>query len=124
MLSYANKKRLILEWSRDRDDIFHRCPEREMYQICDHPLPRENNAGGRKQINALKRMRAYLGIDDGDLRGKCAAADSDVSVSLRAGTTDLGRVLMTYAVDVTDPSGAFSLHRYPYDRVRAVNADP
>ena len=124
VLSYANKKRLILEWSRDRDDIFHRCPEREMYQICDHPLPRENNAGGRKQINALKRMRAYLGIDDGDLRGKCAAADSDVSVSLRAGTTDLGRVLMTYAVDVTDPSGAFSLHWCPYDRVRAVNADP
>ena len=75
-LTYSNKKRLLLEFSRDRDDAFDRLSERELYVLADHPMPHnQGNSSGRKQVNALKRLRAHLGIDDSDLRGKCAAAD-------------------------------------------------
>lgn len=50
-LSYANKKRLFLEFSRDRPDIFPRLSERELYIIADHPMPPNvGHSSGRKQV--------------------------------------------------------------------------
>ena len=101
-LTYSNKKRLLLEFSRDRDDAFDRLSERELYQLADHPMPHnQGNSGGRKQVNALKRLRAHLGIDDADLRGKCAAADHQQPAMGAVKLSDVLRVVHVYAEDVT-----------------------
>ena len=100
-LTYANKKRLLLEFSRDRTDVFHRLSERELYALADHPMPRgQGNSGGRKQVNALKRLRAHLGVDDGDLRGRCVAADHPQPAMGAAKLSDVLRVVHVYAEDV------------------------
>ena len=73
-LSYANKKRLLLEFSRDREDLLRRLSERELYVLADHPLRKDQgNAGGRKVVNAMKRLRARLGVDASYFAGQCAA---------------------------------------------------
>ena len=100
-LTYANKKRLLLEFSRDRTDVFHRLSERELYAIADHPMPRgQGNSGGRKQVNALKRLRAHLGVDDFDFRGRCVAADHPQPAMGAAKLSDVLRVVHVYAEDV------------------------
>ena len=89
-LSYANKKRLFLEFSRDRPDVFRRISERELYSLADHPMrPNQGHSSGRKQVNALRRLREHFGIDDSDLRGRgeCAAADHPSSTSGEASST-------------------------------------
>ena len=100
-LTYSNKKRLLLEFSRDRDDAFDRLSERELYVLADHPMPHnQGNSSGRKQVNALKRLRAHLGVDDSDLRGRCAAADHDQNAMGAVKLSDVLRVLHVYAEDV------------------------
>ena len=100
-LTYSNKKRLLLEFSRDRDDAFDRLSERELYVLADHPMPHnQGNSSGRKQVNALKRLRAHLGVDDSDLRGRCAAADHDQNAMGAVKLSDVLRVVHVYADDV------------------------
>jgi hypothetical protein len=100
-LTYSNKKRLLLEFARDRDDAFDRLSERELYVLADHPMPpHQGNSSGRKQVNALKRLRAHLGIDDGDLRGRCAAADHDQTAMGAVKLSDVLRLALVYAEDV------------------------
>ena len=100
-LTYSNKKRLLLEFSRDRDDAFDRLSERELYVLADHPMPpNQGNSSGRKQVNALKRLRAHLGVDDSDLRGRCAAADHNQNAMGAVKLSDVLRVVHVYADDV------------------------
>ena len=100
-LTYSNKKRLLLEFSRDRDDAFDRLSERELYVLADHPMPpNQGNSSGRKQVNALKRLRAHLGVDDSDLRGRCAAADHNQNAMGAVKLSDVLRVVHVYAEDV------------------------
>ena len=100
-LSYANKKRLLLEFARDRPDVFRLLSERELYVLADHAMPRgQGNSGGRKQVNALKRLRKHLGVDDRDLRGRCAAADHDRATMGDVKLADVLRLVHVYAEDV------------------------
>ena len=88
-------------FSRDRDDAFDRLSERELYVLADHPMPpNQGNSSGRKQVNALKRLRAHLGVDDSDLRGRCAAADHNQNAMGAVKLSDVLRVVHVYAEDV------------------------
>ena len=99
-LSYANKKRLLLEFSRDREDLLRRLSERELYVLADHPLRKDQgNAGGRKVVNAMKRLRARLGVDASYFAGQCAALGGGDTMG-ECTFSDVTRLLHVFADDV------------------------
>ena len=99
-LSYANKKRLLLEFSRDREDLLRRLSERELYVLADHPLRKDqDNAGGRKVVNAMKRLRARLGVDASYFAGQCAALGGGDTMG-ECTFSDVTRLLHVFADDV------------------------
>jgi len=51
-------------------------------------------------VNALKRLRAHLGVDDLDLRGRCAAADQQHLVEGTVKFSDVMRLLLVYGCDM------------------------
>ena len=99
-LSYANKKRLLLEFSRDREDLLRRLSERELYVLADHPLRKDQgNAGGRKVVNAMKRLRARLGVDASYFAGQCAALGGGDTMG-ECTFSDVTRLVHVFADDV------------------------
>ncbi|EOA35132.1 hypothetical protein CARUB_v10020257mg [Capsella rubella] len=64
----------------------------------------------RKVVNSGKRLRAYLGIDEGNvcgscnLRGKCERAYAQAREDEGARTIDVMRILLTYGLDSISPS--------------------
>ncbi|XP_024012574.1 zinc finger protein VAR3, chloroplastic [Eutrema salsugineum] len=64
----------------------------------------------RKVVNSGKRLRAYVGIDEGNvcgscnLRGKCERAYAQAREEEGARTIDVMRVLLTYGLDSISPS--------------------
>lgn len=101
-LSYANKKRLLLEFSRDREDLLRKLlSAKELYILADHALPKDQgNAGGRKQVNAMKRLRARLGVDASDLAHTCAAVGGGDTMGACT-FSDVTRLIHVFADDVS-----------------------
>ena len=83
-LSYANKKRLLLEFSRDREDLLRRLSERG----CPSPItaaqgPRQRVGEKLSSMKRLRRDRAWTrrispvsaALGGGDTMGECTFSD-------------------------------------------------
>ncbi|KAK4395639.1 hypothetical protein Sango_1718200 [Sesamum angolense] len=95
-------KEACLSFGRDRFDIFKSLSRQDIQTIVEKGCP----SLFRKAVNSAKRLRAYLGLDEGDvcgscdLRGSCDRAyimlnDSEAA----ARTVDVVRIILLYALD-------------------------
>lgn len=63
--SPGDHKRAVLAHARARDSLLHLLPGRELEALVECPVPTEivdSTFGGRKAVNAVKRLRTHLGI--------------------------------------------------------------
>jgi hypothetical protein len=63
--SPGDHKRAVLAHARARDSLLHLLPVRELEVLVECPVPTEivdSTFGGRKAVNAVKRLRTHLGI--------------------------------------------------------------
>ena len=63
--SPGDHKRAVLAHARARDSLLHLLPVRELEELVECPVPTEivdSTFGGRKAVNAVKRLRTHLGI--------------------------------------------------------------
>lgn len=95
-------KDACLNFARDRFDIFKSLSRQEIETVVDKGCPNLF----RKTVNSAKRLRAYLGLDEGEvcgaclLRGSCDRAYVILKESeATARTVDLVRILLVYALD-------------------------
>ncbi|KAM7268495.1 hypothetical protein ACFE04_010661 [Oxalis oulophora] len=109
---YTNRTSVMdacFEFGRDRYDIFRSLSTDDIKKVVECGCP----GLYRKTVNSAKRLRAYLGLDEGDvcgacnLRGSCDRAyvilkDSEMSLPR---TVDIVRILMFYALDPLVLSG-------------------
>ncbi|XP_027125607.1 uncharacterized protein [Coffea arabica] len=95
-------KDACLNFARDRFDIFKSLSRQEIQTVVDKGCPNLL----RKAVNSAKRLRVYLGLDEGDvcgachLRGSCDRAYVILKESEAAArTVDIVRILLAYALD-------------------------
>ncbi|GMH17534.1 hypothetical protein Nepgr_019375 [Nepenthes gracilis] len=95
-------KNACLSFSRDRFDIFKSIPTDDIQTIVKDACPNLL----RKVVNSAKRLRAYVGLDEGlvcsacNLRGSCDRAYVTLKeVEAAARTVDVMRILLFYALD-------------------------
>ncbi|GFP84628.1 zinc finger protein var3 chloroplastic [Phtheirospermum japonicum] len=95
-------KDACLSFARDRFDIFRSLSTQDVQTVVEKGCPKLF----RKAVNSAKRLRAYIGLDEGDvcrtcnLCGSCDRAyvmlnDSEAA----ARTVDIVRILLLYALD-------------------------
>ncbi|GAB2285298.1 hypothetical protein Dimus_019752 [Dionaea muscipula] len=91
-----------LSFARDRFDIFKSLSTVDMQAVVKNGCPNLS----RKVVNSAKRLRAFVGLDEADvcsaciLRGSCDRAYLIFNQSEAvAGTLDIMRVLLSYALD-------------------------
>ncbi|KAL3637356.1 hypothetical protein CASFOL_019655 [Castilleja foliolosa] len=101
-------KDACLSFARDRFDIFKSLSTQDVQTIVEKGCPKLF----RKAVNSSKRLRAYTGLDEGDvcsncsLRGSCDRAYVMLSDSESAArTVDVVRILLVYALDPLFISG-------------------
>ncbi|KAL9681997.1 hypothetical protein QQ045_013790 [Rhodiola kirilowii] len=89
-------------FARDRYDIFKSLSKKDIQTIVGNGCPNLN----RKPVNSAKRLRAYVGLAEGDvcgscnLRGSCDRAYVILKESEAAArTVDVVRILLMYALD-------------------------
>ncbi|XP_042467973.1 uncharacterized protein LOC122051089 [Zingiber officinale] len=91
-----------LNFARDRLDIVRYLSRRDIYIIGQCGCPSLD----RKVVNSGKRMRAHVGIQEGDvcsscsLRGNCDRAYVKAREEEVGRTVDVMRILLTYGLDV------------------------
>uniref|UniRef100_A0A162A9P8 Uncharacterized protein n=1 Tax=Daucus carota subsp. sativus TaxID=79200 RepID=A0A162A9P8_DAUCS len=91
-----------LSFARDRLDIFQSLSRPYIQAVVERGCPNVF----RKSVNSGKRLRVYMQLDEGDvcsnclLRGSCDRANVIVKDSeAAAGTVDIVRILLAYALD-------------------------
>ncbi|KAL2635431.1 hypothetical protein R1flu_006910 [Riccia fluitans] len=103
---YGLVKRGCLNFGRERDDIFRSFAQRDLEIIARFGCPTVD----RKVVNAGKRLREYLKIDEVSickpcrLRASCERADFRVASDHVAGTPEVIRLLSQYAIIVAPNS--------------------
>ncbi|MCL7031901.1 hypothetical protein MKW94_022450 [Papaver nudicaule] len=98
----SRPKYACLTFARDRSDIFKLLSREDIETVVKYGCPSLNP----KTVNSAKRLRAFVGLDEGDvcsgcnLRGSCDRANMKLKDSEgAAGTVDVVRMLLTYALD-------------------------
>uniref|UniRef100_A0A7N0VHC0 RanBP2-type domain-containing protein n=1 Tax=Kalanchoe fedtschenkoi TaxID=63787 RepID=A0A7N0VHC0_KALFE len=101
-------------FARDRYDIFKSLSKKDIQTIVGNGCPNLN----RKPVNSAKRLRAYVGLEEGDvcgscnLRGSCDRAYVMLKESEGAArTVDVVRILLMYALDPSLIGGEVKLPR-------------
>ncbi|ERM99580.1 uncharacterized protein LOC18427615 isoform X1 [Amborella trichopoda] len=90
-----------LNLARDRYDIMRYLSRKDIYAIAACGCPSLD----RKVVNSGKRLRAYVGIDEGDacsscsLRGSCERAYVKARENEGGRTVDVMRILLTYGLE-------------------------
>lgn len=91
-----------LSFARDRLDIFQSLSRQDIQAVVEKGCPNLY----RKSVNSGKKLRVYLQLDEGDvcssclLRGSCDRANVIPNESeAAAGTVDIVRILLAYALD-------------------------
>ncbi|KAL3692565.1 hypothetical protein R1sor_006216 [Riccia sorocarpa] len=103
---YGLVKRGCLNFGRERDDIFRSFAQKDLEIIARFGCPTTD----RKVVNAGKRLREYLKIDEVSickpcgLRASCERADFRVASDHVAGTPEVIRLLSQYAINVSPDS--------------------
>jgi hypothetical protein len=101
-------KEACLRFSRERYDIFPSFPKNDIQALVEKGCPNLN----RKSVNTSKRLRVYVGLDEGDVCGACKMRGScdkaywilkDVESVAR--TVDVVRILLLHALDPVLISG-------------------
>ncbi|KAK9115771.1 hypothetical protein Sjap_014718 [Stephania japonica] len=95
-------KNACLSFARDRFDVFKSLSREDIQTVVEYGCPNLL----RKVVNSSKRLRAHVGLDEGEvcgacnLRGSCDRAYVLLKESEAAARTiDLVRMLMIYALD-------------------------
>ncbi|KAK9106524.1 hypothetical protein Syun_022535 [Stephania yunnanensis] len=95
-------KNACLSFARDRFDVFKSLSREDIQTVVEYGCPNLL----RKVVNSSKRLRAHVGLDEGEvcggcnLRGSCDRAYVILKESEAAArTVDLVRMLMIYALD-------------------------
>ncbi|PSS13368.1 Zinc finger protein [Actinidia chinensis var. chinensis] len=99
----ANRIRTAcLNFARDRAHLIRYFSSKDIQVIAGYGCP----VIDRKVVNAGKRLRARVGIDEGNvcnsciLRGNCKRAYAKACASEGGGTVDVMRLLLTYGLDL------------------------
>ncbi|KAF3320549.1 zinc finger protein VAR3 [Carex littledalei] len=93
-----------LQFARDRPGLIRYLSRKEICMVAGCGCPSVD----RKVVNSGKRLRAHVGIDEGDvcsrcsLRGRCERAYVKARKEEYGRTVDVMRILLTYGLDATN----------------------
>jgi hypothetical protein len=106
--SPGDHKRAVLAYARERERALRALPSRALRALAAAAVPQEaldGIFGGRKTINAVKRLRVALALTARDVAPGCAAARNANLAQGDASLPDAARLLLTFAT-TRMPAGA------------------
>jgi len=91
-----------LALGREDEGAIERMPMEKLASVCKTPLPRSS----RKEINAMKRLRSFAGVDERseELKENCHAARHPYPPQGQAGASDVLRILLALEEAGSDAS--------------------
>jgi len=103
--SAGDHKRAVLAFARAREGALLQLPQQPLHALVQTPLPApvlDSIFGGRKAVNAVKRLRATLGVA---ASGACAAERTPHAAQGDAGVSDAARLALIWNTTVLPDGG-------------------